>query len=200
MVRSKQSTEQSQAKKDAVFEAAAEVFARYGYRRTTMNDIAEAAGISRPALYLIFENKENLFCELSDFRLNQAIDVVIDALATSGELRRRFIQALLIFEKVYYEPVSNSPHGEELMDTNQSLAADVMMKGFARLVTAFANELKEAEQNGEASFDNTPLTPKTFVELLISALGGIKKKAKNTADFRRQTEQVAQIFLSSIVD
>ncbi|MDD9957420.1 MAG: TetR/AcrR family transcriptional regulator [Gammaproteobacteria bacterium] len=200
MVRSKQSTEQSQAKKDAVFEAAAEVFARYGYRRTTMNDIAEAAGISRPALYLIFENKENLFCELSDFRLNQAIDVAIDALATSGELRRRFIQALLIFEKVYYEPVSNSPHGEELMDTNQSLAADVMMKGFARLVTAFANELKEAEQNGEASFDNTPLTPKTFVELLISALGGIKKKAKNTADFRRQTEQVAQIFLSSIVD
>lgn len=200
MVRSKQSTEQSQAKKDAVFEAAAEVFARYGYRRTTMNDIAEAAGISRPALYLIFENKENLFCELSDFRLNQAIDVVIDALATSGELRRRFIQALLVFEKVYYEPVSNSPHGEELMDTNQSLAADVMMKGFARLVTAFANELKEAEQNGEASFDNTPLTPKTFVELLISALGGIKKKAKNTADFRRQTEQVAQIFLSSIVD
>ena len=200
MVRSKQSTEQSQAKKDAVFEAAAEVFARYGYRRTTMNDIAEAAGISRPALYLIFENKENLFCELSDFRLNQAIDVAIDALATSGELRRRFIQALLVFEKVYYEPVSNSPHGEELMDTNQSQAADVMMKGFARLVTAFANELKEAEQNGEASFDNTPLTPKTFVELLISALGGIKKKAKNTADFRRQTEQVAQIFLSSIVD
>ncbi|MDD9889096.1 MAG: helix-turn-helix domain containing protein, partial [Gammaproteobacteria bacterium] len=119
MVRSKQSTEQSQAKKDAVFEAAAEVFARYGYRRTTMNDIAEAAGISRPALYLIFENKENLFCELSDFRLNQAIDVAIDALATSGELRRRFIQALLVFEKVYYEPVSNSPHGEELMDTNQ---------------------------------------------------------------------------------
>ncbi len=200
MAKSKQSAAQSQAKKDAVFEAAAEVFARYGYRRTTMNDIAQAAGISRPALYLMFDNKENLFCELSDYRLNQAIDVAIEALSEKGNLKTRFIQALLLFEKVYYEPVSNSPHGEELMDTNLSLAADVMMKGFARLVSAFANELKEAEQTGEASFQNTPLTPKTFVELLISALGGIKKKAKNTADFRRQTEQVAQIFLDSIVD
>ena len=54
-------TAKHQAKRDAVYDAASAVFAQYGFRRTTMNDIAKSAGISRPALYLMFENKEDLF-------------------------------------------------------------------------------------------------------------------------------------------
>ncbi len=68
------SIERHRAKREAVYEAAATVFAQYGFRRTTMNDIAQAAGISRPALYLMFANKENLFQGLAAFRLDQAIE------------------------------------------------------------------------------------------------------------------------------
>ena len=62
-----------QAKRDAVFDVASVVFAQYGFRRTTMNDIAKSVGISRPALYLMFENKEDLFQGLAAHRLEQAI-------------------------------------------------------------------------------------------------------------------------------
>ena len=41
--------------------AARSVFLRFGYRRVSMNDLAEAAGISRAALYLAFKNKEDVF-------------------------------------------------------------------------------------------------------------------------------------------
>jgi len=44
-----------------IIEAATAVFLRYGFRRTTMGDLAEAAGVSRPALYLKFCNKEKIF-------------------------------------------------------------------------------------------------------------------------------------------
>lgn len=198
MSKTKDKAARVNAKKEIVYEAAADVFAQYGFRRTTMNDIAEGAGISRPALYLMFDNKENLFCELATYRLNQAVDKAISALAGNGDLNSRFIDALLIFEKVYYEPISNSPHGAELMDTNLNLATEDMMKGFSKLVTAFAKLLKDAEKAGDANFQNTPLTPKAFVELLFTALGGIKKKAKSTAEFRKNTEQLAQIFLRTI--
>ena len=50
-----------QEKDDQIIEAATSVFLRYGFRRTTMGDIAEAAGVSRPALYLRFCNKEHIF-------------------------------------------------------------------------------------------------------------------------------------------
>jgi len=49
------------AKREKVLTAALDVFLRYGYKRVTMNDIATAAGISRPALYLVFESKEEIF-------------------------------------------------------------------------------------------------------------------------------------------
>ena len=176
------------------------MFAQYGYKRTTMNDIAQAADISRPALYLIFDNKENLFYELAANRLDISIERAISALSVEATLNTRFIDALLAFEKAFYEPVSSSPHGAELMDISQSLAADVLTKGFSKLVTAFSNTIKEAEKCGEANFQDTPLTPKSFVELLITALGGIKKKAKTITEFRKQTTQVAEIFLATITD
>src|SRR5215207_421219 len=49
------------AKRRRAADASLNVFQRYGFARTTMADIAEAAGMSRPALYLLFPNKEEIF-------------------------------------------------------------------------------------------------------------------------------------------
>src|SRR3546814_1937855 len=51
----------SEAKIDRAVIAAADQFIRYGFARTTMGDIARAADMSRPALYLLFPGKEELF-------------------------------------------------------------------------------------------------------------------------------------------
>ena len=48
-------------KRDAVLAAAVEVFGRYGFQKTSMEAVAKAAGISRPGLYLLFPNKEQLY-------------------------------------------------------------------------------------------------------------------------------------------
>ena len=152
MNKPEQHIDRAQAKKDAVFEAAGDVFARYGFRRTTMNDIAEAAGISRPALYLLFENKDALFQALASYRLNQAIERALDVLDGEGDSKQRFTEALLVFERIFYEPIADSPHGAELMDISQSLASDMMMKEITRLHSALANTLSNAEAAGEVSF------------------------------------------------
>lgn len=198
MAEAKRVTAKAEEKQFAVFDAAADVFARYGFKRTTMNDIAEAAGISRPALYLMFDNKEHLFHELAAYRINLAMDAATSALADEGEVNDRFINALMIFEKVYTEPVANSPHGEELIDVNLNLASDVMAEGHGRLVTTLAEVLKEADKAGEVDFKNTAMTHKSFVELLLSSIKGIKKMAGSKEEYRKQTQQVARIFLQTI--
>jgi len=38
-----------------------DVFAEHGFRRTSMAMIAEAVGLSRPALYQYFDNREDVF-------------------------------------------------------------------------------------------------------------------------------------------
>lgn len=49
------------ARKARIVEAAVDVFRRYGFERTKMTDIAKAAGLTRPTLYLTFPAKEDIF-------------------------------------------------------------------------------------------------------------------------------------------
>jgi AcrR family transcriptional regulator len=53
--------EHDDPKRGAVLTAALGVFGRYGFRKTSMDAVAKAAGISRPGLYLLFPNKEDLY-------------------------------------------------------------------------------------------------------------------------------------------
>ena len=186
------------AKKTAVFEAAYDVFSKYGYRRTSMNDVAQAAGMSRPALYLLFDNKENLFRELAAQLQEQAIEAAQDELSRNGSLPDRFIAAILAFERIYYEPVSQSPHGEELMDINLSIAADIMVRGSERICDLLAGTIKDGMARGELDPNGTSLKPKAFAELLMTSIGGVKKKVASNKEFRRQIKNVAGIFLASL--
>ncbi|EMS73006.1 TetR/AcrR family transcriptional regulator [Ruminiclostridium cellobioparum] len=54
-------------KQNKIISAACEVFAKHGYKKASMKDIAEAAGISKSVLFKYFSNKENLYIKI--FRL-----------------------------------------------------------------------------------------------------------------------------------
>ena len=41
------------SRREALLEAAVGVFARYGFRKTSMDEVARAAGVSRQGLYLL---------------------------------------------------------------------------------------------------------------------------------------------------
>ncbi len=50
--------------KKIIFREAARLFSEKGYERTSMRAIAEAAGVSKPAIYYYFPNKDALFEEM----------------------------------------------------------------------------------------------------------------------------------------
>ena len=51
----------NEARKQNIFDAAADLFVHYGYDKTTVSDIARAAGVSKGAIYLHFASKDDLF-------------------------------------------------------------------------------------------------------------------------------------------
>jgi AcrR family transcriptional regulator len=53
-------------RRQQLFAVALELFARRGYRATTMDDIAEAAGVTKPLVYQHFSSKRALYLELVD--------------------------------------------------------------------------------------------------------------------------------------
>ncbi len=50
-------------RREAILEAATELFAKHGLENVTFGDIAEAAGLSRPLVYFYFPDRETLFFE-----------------------------------------------------------------------------------------------------------------------------------------
>jgi AcrR family transcriptional regulator len=70
------------ARREQLLATALEVFARQGFHATSMNDVAEAAGVTKPVLYQHFDSKRELYLALLDEvggRLLRAI-----AVATAG--------------------------------------------------------------------------------------------------------------------
>ena len=47
--------------RDAILSAAAQLFARFGYRKTSIEDVAKRARIGKGTIYLYFATKEDLF-------------------------------------------------------------------------------------------------------------------------------------------
>jgi AcrR family transcriptional regulator len=62
--------------RDRLFDALAQTVARKGYTAARVSDICDAAGVTRPAFYALFEGKEDAF--LATYR--HGIDVVLHAM------------------------------------------------------------------------------------------------------------------------
>jgi AcrR family transcriptional regulator len=64
-------TEHRGTARERLLDAAAEVFAERGYRATTVDDIAAAAGLTKGAVYWNFDSKEALFSALLEERVDR---------------------------------------------------------------------------------------------------------------------------------
>lgn len=62
--------------KDKIIDAATELFSRKGYYETSMDDVAQQAGVAKGSLYYHFKTKSQLFCETALAGLQYIADQV----------------------------------------------------------------------------------------------------------------------------
>ncbi|WP_414499872.1 MULTISPECIES: TetR/AcrR family transcriptional regulator [unclassified Zymobacter] len=84
--------------RDQIIEAATEYFGRYGYKKTTVSDLAKAIGFSKAYIYKFFDSKQAIGEVICTNRLN-AIMAAVDAATTdapsASERLRRMFKALV---------------------------------------------------------------------------------------------------------
>ncbi len=119
-------------------EAGASSFARAGLRRTTIEELARAAGISKGAFYGFYDSKESLFLALVDASELQAHAEIEDAVRADPH---RGIEVLL--ERALHA-----------LERNPLLAVTLSEEGL-RLLRARA----EAEQRGYLERDERLISP-----------------------------------------
>ena len=76
------------ARRQAILDAAAEVFCELGFERASMSAISERVGGSKATLYSYFQSKQELFVEVMLDALAEHAESVFDVLAPTADLRQ----------------------------------------------------------------------------------------------------------------
>ena len=169
-------------KRRALVAIARDVFARYGYRRVNMKEIAAAARVSRPGLYLYFKTKEEIFSaavlSLAEDSLGRVIEGLPQRVTTQEKLRFAFeVWTVEIFELTL-----KSPEVKELSELSYDFAREALDEGYRRFESVLASILKA---HAKSSMARLPLPADRMAHLLGSSVRGFKLVAESGGQLRR---------------
>jgi AcrR family transcriptional regulator len=100
-----------------ILEAATERFRHYGYRKTTMAEVAHDCGMSAGNLYRYFESKSDIGAAVSIAWFEALHQTVRAAIAQPGLSPRQKLEAYVLAVNRYtVESLRNTPHIQEMVD------------------------------------------------------------------------------------
>lgn len=169
---------------EEILRASIPLFAARGYRKTSMANIADAAGVSRPALYQYFTDRADLFAAAFRLLLDESTDAALEALAAPVPLADQLDGYLQRLSGDGYARLAATEFGDELLEARHQFAAD-----------AAANAMKRAHNGLRTHLKATPCDQRTrngTFELLTLSLVGLKQDHPTPAAYRRRLTFLAQ--------
>lgn len=181
-----------QDRKDTILDAAFGVFAQYGYRRTVMEDIASAAGLSRTALYQHWRNKDDLFRALAIRYFDEAARDMALALTAASGMEQALLSAFVAKDGKFMQAVLTTPHGPELLEAGFAVVADIAATGEARFVSVLAGFLQTRTIPPDLG------GAQAVAHSIMTALKGLKMSARTMADYTDGQARMARLFARAL--
>lgn len=103
----------AERRREQLLEVALRQFAQRGFRATTMDGIAESAGVTKPLVYQHFRSKRALYFELVDSVTRDLLDAIRQATARADGPRQ---QVELGFTAYFHVVVSHEPAFQLIFD------------------------------------------------------------------------------------
>ncbi|WP_306117176.1 MULTISPECIES: TetR/AcrR family transcriptional regulator [unclassified Roseitalea] len=185
-------------KRGTILKAALEVFVTYGFRKTSMDDIARAAGMSRPALYQVFRNKSEIFRALAGELMGGATANAEAAFEREGSFRDRLLGAIDCSILRMHRFVEDTPHGVELIGINEEIAADIAEKWEATMAAAITRAVEQAARRGEVSLDRFGADATTIGRIFVLALAGLKREVQHGRPVEPHVQALVDFFADAL--
>ncbi len=180
------------AKRDRVLAAALDVFLRYGYKRVTMNDIAEAAGISRPALYLVFDSKEEIFKGVYERFVQETLIDIENKLGQLKTPEEKLRTAFELWTVRPFERMRASSEAAELLECTFGFAQESVNQGSRSFEKILLPVLKS---HSKFQSTKTKVSAEKTARLLSGAVRGFKIVAKDVPEIRSLIKELLILLL-----
>lgn len=160
--------ERAEAKRERILRAATTTFRRHGHARTSLDLIAQEAGMSRPAIYNFFDGKDALFTATVLFMGEEVVTRLRDgALALAG-VRERLTFVCRDWAAGGYDRMQQNPDAKDLTDPSHPAVRQVY-----RMVEDLLTEIIADGRPGEEASSNAG----ALARLLVASMTGFKELA-----------------------
>ena len=176
--------------RNEIIDAAAAAFMRYGYRRVTMGDLAKEAGISRPTLYAVFANKEEVFRAVAGQMMERALAEIRERVAGPLTLAEKLEQVFEIWVVRTYELIHQSPDAKELIECTQAFSQDLIEHAYAELESVLVSVIAPHAAGGPR--------PEQLAHTLAASVRGIKENARDVDDLRALLEGLVAMTVGTL--
>lgn len=171
---------------ETLLDGAMEQFARHGFAKTSMSDIAKASGVSRTSLYNTFPTKDDVFRALSGRINDRVYAAVVEAYRRPGPWDERLLGVVNARVSWVYELLHASEYGRELIsEKNRICGGDVLAANdrFEALVAGLFTEGVGEAGKGAA-----------LARVLIDAVNGILEKAETRSAAEQGVALLVSVF------
>ena len=172
-----------------VVQAATDVFLRYGFARTTMADIAQAAGMSRPALYLVFPSKDDVFSAVVHTMSHQALSELRTALSAMPTVSEKLLFACTNWGSRGYDLVRRYPDSKDILDLSFAAVREVYSDFQALLVELLA-------ETGTKTVVSSTLDD--LARVIIYSIRGFTEVAKDSEAFVAMIETQVRLVIHAL--
>src|SRR5258707_8491815 len=184
----------TQSKEEKVLTAARSVFMRYGFKRATMSDLADAAQMSRPALYLIFSSKEEVLRSLVTQIFNELLREVREGLSKHNSVAAKLTFAFDVWCVRPFEMIQASPDAKDILESGYAFAAEITLQAFSD----FENILSDVLRPIVSSQAEKLLSSEQLAHILTTAAQGFKESASSAVQLRQIIKGLTTIVLASL--
>jgi AcrR family transcriptional regulator len=173
------SDERDAMRRAAILEAALECFLQFGYSKTSLDDIAKRANISRPLIYRKFKNKEDIFTAVFEFTFEGRYPRAEQALAVPGRPRDKLLQVYEILLLEPWDEMMGAPMAAEFYEVCSRLFPQVETK-HERLVLKYTQAILETKE---------------LSEVFMLAVDGLQADLPTTRVLRRRLQILIERFV-----
>lgn len=180
------------AKKEAVLRAAVDLFNERGFHATSLDDIASRLGITKPAIYHYFGNKDQVLFHGLTVGMEQLRAAVDEARTHSGGGMDR-LRAFLIL----YAEINMTAFGRCVILTEEHELMEASRRQFRALKREIDNALRELVR--EAVEDGTVVTSDVRLTAftLAGALGWVARWYKD--DGPQSATEIARMMVDGLM-
>jgi AcrR family transcriptional regulator len=187
------------ATREAILRGALQRFSAYGFARTSVEDIARTAGVSRAAVYLHFESKEDMFralaAELHDAHRTAVERAAADEGAASDRIRR-------VLEAKFGDvaEIASAAHGAELLDETSRLCSDISNAARRHTVGVLRRLIEEGSAGGALDPSRAGLGPQAAAELLFDTARSLEREAPGLSPgaYRRRLGRLSALLVAGL--